>query len=131
MTGRYFEPCYDRVTFIHNATKHPLGNNRSSAFIQNSKEKYTYLIDPTDLGRGGSEGRSVTLCERALLARCWKYNSLENCGLAVVLFSSGFGAVGLVGTAFEFAFDKVSMKLYTTAFSERYHMIALNRAFID
>ena len=78
----------------------------------------TYLIDPTDLGRGGSDGRSVTLCERALLALCWKYSSLENCGLAG-LFSSGLGVIGLVGTGFEFALANVSIKLYTTAFSEK------------
>ena len=35
--------------------------------------------------------------------------------------SSGFGAAGLVGTGFEFAFDSVSMKLYTTAFSVKEH----------
>lgn len=69
----------------------------------------SYLIDPTDLGRGGNEGRSVTLCERALLARCWKYSSFENCGLTPLL-SSVFGATGLASAGFA-AFDKVSMKL--------------------
>lgn len=70
----------------------------------------SYLVDPTDFGRGGNEGLSVTLCERALLARCWKYSSLGNCDFNK-LFSSGFGVVGLVGKGFESAFDKVSMKL--------------------
>ena len=74
-------------------------------------------MDPTDFGRGGSEGRSVILCERALLARCWKYSSFENWGFNV-FFSSGFSAVGLIGTGFEDAFINVSMKLCTTAFSE-------------
>lgn len=38
----------------------------------NIDEYFRYLMDPTDLGRGGSDGRSVTLCERALFALCWK-----------------------------------------------------------
>lgn len=81
-------------------------------------ERFTYLIDPTDFGRGGSFGCPVTLCERALLARCWKYNSFANWGFNVC-FSSGLGAVGLTGTGFEDALFNVSMKLYTTAFSEK------------
>ena len=96
--------------------------------IRELKRCFTYLIVPTDLGRGGNEGLSVTLCERALLARCLKYSSLENCGLADI-FSSGFGVVGLIGTGFEVAFDKLSMKLYTTAFSVKYN-VYWNRSFL-
>ena len=80
-------------------------------------EKVTNLTDPTDLGRGGSVGRSDTLLERALFARCWKYNSFENRGF--VVFSAALGALCFTCTTLEDALFNVSMKLWTTAFSGR------------
>ena len=80
-------------------------------------EKVTNLTDPTDLGRSGSVGRSDTLLERALFARCWKYNSFENWGF--VVFSAALGALCFTCTTLEDALFNVSMKLWTTAFSGR------------